>query len=594
MSFLKTQLKIYFRYKSTYISPILLTIIFILSRILLYLMTKDSPNTFEQLSSSFVMNISGIFTMLSIFALVNFIGITIFYKYRQEGLEIMLFSKPISRSKIYFINAIAISLGMLFSLTIFTLGNFLSYLFLYPVVPILYGLKMTLATFLASLLASIFIIGLALFIQAFADYKQFLIVLAIVPFVIVFLFLVLKNNYLISEIRTTNQLTNNLIISPNKDAQKTNNQIDNIKNNINNDFLLPVRNKGISQTYTEFKKYIDNPFANTKTLLNALDDNKNNFYNKVKYLNYTEYFLRIMGALDPNYTKENAFGNYDYIPLINQNNELDFSKLKSVALNQDGNYFIKLIDKDNNLINYIIFTYDIEIIRNYFNNLSTNRFFSFNNYDPTNSIKKYDNDLDNLKLLNLNFTSQINKLYDNNIIDTQMLIKNELINQQNIKVLAIENFLDFLNTIKTNQEVNKLVTNFVTIFENLFKQNINDSENPIVQWNNEQRKENLKRFAKQLEEIIYNSTAIMLALKVVADNELVLLLEDIDPMMQNVEFINVLLSESIINPVLVKNNILVYNRQSDFPLWLAIVLPLSLGGIFTFLGWWITIKKDYK
>lgn len=95
-SLFRMQLKIYFRQVSSYVLPAILGTFFFLIILATRITVKDPDNLKTILNSGFFITNFGNVGIFCAFIISAFIAQTIFYKYRQEGVEYILFSKPIS------------------------------------------------------------------------------------------------------------------------------------------------------------------------------------------------------------------------------------------------------------------------------------------------------------------------------------------------------------------------------------------------------------------------------------------------------------------------------------------------------------------
>nr|WP_307920426.1 hypothetical protein [Mycoplasmopsis bovis] len=103
--------------------------------------------------------------MIAAFIISSFVTQTFFYRYKNEGIEYLLYSKPIKRRQIFFSNVFASIIGLVISMALMSAMFFISQL----IIPFTFtkALLSTLSFFAAGLLCAALALGIASIAQKF-------------------------------------------------------------------------------------------------------------------------------------------------------------------------------------------------------------------------------------------------------------------------------------------------------------------------------------------------------------------------------------------------------------------------------------------
>lgn len=121
-SLMKFQWKVFLKSTKIAIIPFIVQFLFWIMGIINLIVSKDIPKSILYLVTGNTYMILFTFT-------ASIIAVNIFYNYKSEGMEYLMYSKPISRKTLYWSNFwIAFLIYLLYS-AIFTIWNLLTFLF---------------------------------------------------------------------------------------------------------------------------------------------------------------------------------------------------------------------------------------------------------------------------------------------------------------------------------------------------------------------------------------------------------------------------------------------------------------------------------
>ncbi|WP_129693842.1 hypothetical protein [Mycoplasmopsis columbina] len=582
-SFLKMQLKMYFRQISSYAVPIVIGVLYLIIRLLLFISIEDKSKIETLLNSTVVMSSLANFTLFATFGIVALVGQTIFFKYKQEGVEIILFSKPLSKTKIYYTNLFAALICVIFSLFILYLGNLISLLIIPKISAKTIFLSSSTLLF-ASFLAALFILGFALILHLLVDLRIFQIFIGILPFLLIFVFGFIKTGAINRQQQVINSVQNNLLILTGKEKNFTNRTISNIQNSLDKEISLLAFNKSTKQIFNEYKNY-DNQ---TLSLTKEVDLGNNNVYNKISNWNYFEYFYRVFILGQQKLMLENQ--NQQIKKIENDNNFQGANILKLVNFESKNNWLKPY---------YLAFKIDISIISEAIkNNFGTNKTqFSLEDfldyYSFTNVIK---DNLEYLKRLNTVFFDNLTNVDRSTYLKDIDNLKKEINFEGKVFEIAdLSKIKIFLNSIKEDTELLNKLNQFVELLANNFTPSKStDNASAEEKYNYQKQIAKIDSFKIELKSILTNSALTHLLALEINDENLILDFNDLDALLsenyQNFDYYQ----QNLLKPVILNNNIVQFKRQDIVSVHWAILIPLLTFTIGLFTGWIISIKKDYK
>ncbi|WP_416738032.1 ABC transporter permease [Mycoplasmopsis meleagridis] len=577
LAFFKIQIKLFFKQKITFIFPIAFSIIFIVSKLIYYFTFPKWDDIHLHLSNVLTASSFNNIIIFILFASASFVGSTFFYKYKNEGLQTILFSKPINRSQIYFTNAFVTTIGMLFCLSFYTFSNFIS-LIIVSHISIDFVFIQVGTTLLASLITSIFAIGLSLFVQALVELKAFQILIGIIPFIITAIFAIIKTSSYTGNITAYNDFKKNITLPLSSNSKNNNDNIDLFNDSIKNGNInLPAFNNSVYSVYRKYRNFESNQL--NSSLTKSIDINvKNNFYSYLKYFNYSEYFLEIFSLGNKDLKIANTISSYQWKQAIN-NNELDLKVFQNENINLNNVILIKILDDKDETKDYVIFTYNYDLLEKLYSFFTSSK-NSKNEYIDNNKFAY-------IKLINQIFIDEVNKQYSNEKLNLNSLnLNNKYLNISNIE--NIKNNLT--NDKEFNDFLNSITTNLFTIFSSSYQKTNDNFTNVTI----ENDLENAKISLENIKTYIINAITVFLVSKYATENKLAIKINDFDTNFDKDEKLASLLVKNLITPINLKNNLVIYKTKENFNIYFAIFIPIILAMLFTFFGWLIIYKKDYK
>ncbi|WP_406615355.1 hypothetical protein ACJA25_03350 [Mycoplasmopsis hyopharyngis] len=180
---MKIQAKIFFKTKASYaILSIFTTILLTLSILASYFVHTAQVDEVQKLSSSIAINIvKYLFYVLMVMS-IAYVAATIQYKYKNEGIELLLLTKSIKRRTIYFANLLLVFLLSLAFVFILWLCFFIPFLFVFKYFD--NNVRTTFFTILlASSLITIFLSSLSSLVSISVDGKLFSFLLGSMPLI---------------------------------------------------------------------------------------------------------------------------------------------------------------------------------------------------------------------------------------------------------------------------------------------------------------------------------------------------------------------------------------------------------------------------
>ncbi|WP_148310078.1 ABC transporter permease [Metamycoplasma canadense] len=357
------QLKVYFRLWSSYITPFVIGGFYILLVACIKATVAWLGNK-NLLDSNQYIEIAATFCEFASFVLCSFVTQTFFYRYKREGIEYILYSKPIKRSQIYFANVFASLIGSLFSVFILSINFFISQL----IVPhdAQRAFYSALSFFGATILCSIFCVSLGALVHNFVSAKVFQVLVAVVPFLGSCVMGFVKTSQRTDVIQTSLKAANRpLILIPRNSIieGKSNQALTNInKRYLTQDNWL-VENKVLTDYLNNKEKLSFNPFAeefNPKvkySITEEVDKISKSFYSKMFWLNLREYFFPVYTAYDKSLQNISIAVDYNkklskekYFKIFDDNGNLDKNTLqyfeKKYDLDLSKQILIKTVSKN--------------------------------------------------------------------------------------------------------------------------------------------------------------------------------------------------------------------------------------------------------
>ncbi len=592
LAFLKLQLKLYFRHKSSYIVPLILGLFFIAIRGALYLAIKNTNEVANIFNSSFLSRNLSAFALFTTYVIGTFTGMTIFFKYRQEGLELISFSKPISRTKIYFANIFATFIGSFFSLLVCLMGNFIS-IAIIPQLTVWFAFSSTLAMGIAIALGLIFIIGISAIVQLFVEVKLFQILIGVIPFFISMIFSIIYQPLVSDNIKIYDSMRNRLVVPLGKDISKMNRQVDRLKNELNNDFDVLLTNK---TAYQYFETYNNEP--NYTTQIEAINEYNNSFYRKIYWLNYSEYFYRTFILFNNDIISDYKKPTYTKLDVI-KDGEIN-SYLEKFAINSDQNIYFKVHDEKTNIENYVLLGYNLNKFINLFNNYNTNASENSgvigNRYlNYTSSLSSTEKNLNNLKLINLLLWGKLlgfdRKLFLTNIENNSLGVYDV---EKDYKTASLEKIKQYLTNIGNDEQVMGFVQELVEQIAQNIQPKIDELASVSERYAYNEMMKKFGEFKEKLTLMLKNTVLTSLTGLQISEEKLVVEWTELNDLAnKDVENLN-LHDKNFVTFYVMQNNLIEFSRTDGFNIYVAILTPIIIGLLAIIAGWAISLKKDYK
>lgn len=515
-AFLRMQLKIYFRLISSYVTPLVVGLLYII--ITIAMKASVSPDEAKELlTGNKYAEIQTNIVLFSIFMVGSFVAQTFFYRYRKEGVDYILFSKPIKRSQIYFANIIASFIGSLFSAILITIEYFISQIMI-PVSA--YNAFISSLTFLAvSLVGAVFVIGIASVIQALVESKVFQVMVAVVPLLFLLGFGFIKSPEQADSLLSISKAAKNptLLVenSPSKQSD-ANKAVDNLQDRFRTQTNWVVANQSLTGLFENANDLNFNPLSKDTTpdkilsVTDYVDKSKKSFYDKIYWANYREYIFPLLVAYDKNLLNLSVLTNYQrnlngkdgiYYKVLDKNGNLDNETnelfKKEYALDLKKYLLIKTSNNDILSLNY-----NVNNFREVFQwEQDSNKLFQFKFDDIQNRAFDIFKD----------FNSQIiDKIVENDPSSTQ-LFDNFIYDNIGLKQDLTGDKVDAVKlalTIKYTSEILGARINNANDFDHIFNKIVNELNTKA---NDSNTLEELKPFYKQLASI--NSIPNRLLLK---------------------------------------------------------------------------------
>lgn len=344
-AFFNLQLKIYFRHASSYVVPLIFGIFFIIINVVLK-WSASSPKVFETLlySVDFLTNINH-FSIFMIFIVATFVCQTVFYKYKSEGVDYILYSKPLSRTQIYFANIFVSAIGLLFSIAIIELGYFISRL-VYPTIIWKEVWGASGAHLLAITLTALFALGIASLVHSSVGLRMFQILIGAIPFLITIIFGVVKFAWSADNIKSLAKSTNNVItILPSK--EKGNKKfLEDLKGKFNEN--QPIL---MSRYNDDLKNVLLNITDDSEDITKYIDNTHKSVYNYLYWLNIENYFSLQSGCFDHRINSFNKKINYYKVNPLKSDGTIDYQMYEKYGYHLDNNIKLNIwnvVYQDNN------------------------------------------------------------------------------------------------------------------------------------------------------------------------------------------------------------------------------------------------------
>lgn len=366
-SYFRMQLRIHFRQLSSYLFPLIMGLFYIIIVLATKMTVKDQDNVIGILTSSVFHNGIINLSLFISFMISTFVAQTIYYKYKIEGVEILLYSKPLSRTNIYVANILAAIICILFSMFIITLGFFIS-LLCYPTSIINAELiaKKTGSFLLAMLFSSILILAVGSIIQSFVEMKVYLVIAGVIPFIIVLVLSFIKSPGQVDNVSVINEGYKKMSLLINKKPQPQNQEINRIKDSVEDGNNVLVHNQIDKEIYT-FLDSNANPKKPKLDFLQTYNKAQNSLYRKIFWLNVEEYFLPLFSAYNLDLIKSSNFVKATPIEVFDKKGnflEKDDPNIKALDLN--SRVLFRIEDDQTKKINYVALCYDQNTINEYF------------------------------------------------------------------------------------------------------------------------------------------------------------------------------------------------------------------------------------
>lgn len=302
-TFLKMQLKIFYRQISSYIAAIVLSLLNIAIALALYISLSVADPSKQLIksdeASAMFRSFMVIFGAASAFMTSAFAIQTLFYKYKEEGIYYVIQSKPITRLEIYTATIFAGIIVIISQIFITSLGYLVGTFCL----PITFKTKILswLVFFAASVLVAFLSMGIGAIGHNFIQSKSYQFVAGWIPTIFLMIFF-----FISSPARTkTNILTP---VAASKHAMLVKSKLnENEKKQYSKDIANPFKNN-------KFNYLIENKFGN-KTFSDSIFEANQNLYSKIYWADISAHFSSLFFTVNrvDGLTQEFMYANkYEY------------------------------------------------------------------------------------------------------------------------------------------------------------------------------------------------------------------------------------------------------------------------------------------
>lgn len=437
----KLQSKIYIKTKASYIIyGVFAFVILVMGIIFNYTVTKldttKNYNIWIRSSLEVFVTLSKNFFYILPIVTVAHISSIVHYKYRNEGVGIILLSKPIKRKTIYFTNflvTLSWSAGFLASLWLLHLLTFIPAFIKLRGIEFSYSYSI-MTTLVASLMMILLFSSLSSLLSLFMEDKTFNFFLLGIPFLVMVPFNVMSRFHS-AYVESTAKYSDKFLM--NKDNNKNLIRV-NKPSKYSATYLTPnVKTEDLNSKYQKDKEgnlKIKKDFVSRyKYLQDITSDRFGRAYKYLYFFNLMEYFDTIANAIDLDINNLKSYSNVT----------VDFKKIDSSQLKLED-YITYKFKNDKYELKFAM-NFNKEILQNLVRSIKFmgEDFQTFENYEQS---KK-------------NITS-----YFNLIEELEKLLKNpDFINEVNLNksTLNVENPWDFINNISKNSKFQKLFSSFL-------------------------------------------------------------------------------------------------------------------------------------
>ena len=303
-TFLKMQLKIFYRQISSYIAAIVLSLLNIAIALALYISLSVADPSKQLIksdeASAMFRSFMVIFGAASAFMTSAFAIQTLFYKYKEEGIYYVIQSKPITRLEIYTATIFAGIIVIISQIFITSLGYLVG---TFCLASITFKTKVLswLVFFAASVLVAFLSMGIGAIGHNFIQSKSYQFVAGWIPTIFLMIFF-----FISSPARTkTNILTP---VAASKHAMLVKSKLnENEKKQYSKDIANPFKNN-------KFNYLIENKFGN-KTFSDSIFEANQNLYSKIYWADISAHFSSLFFTVNrvDGLTQEFMYANkYEY------------------------------------------------------------------------------------------------------------------------------------------------------------------------------------------------------------------------------------------------------------------------------------------
>ncbi|WP_029513270.1 ABC transporter permease [Mycoplasmopsis primatum] len=472
-AFFKMQLKIYFRLISSYITPIIIGAIYVFSVICMKI-ALNFAGISKLLNSNQYIELSANFCLIASFMICSFVTQTFFYRYKQEGIEYILYSKPIKRAQVFFTNVLASLIGSVVSILLLSIMFFFSQL----IIPIKFtrAILSTLTFFAAGMLCSIFCLGLGALFHNFVDAKVFQIIVSVIPILSIMSLGFVNISQKTDVIQSTFEVANNSIalVPKNQESVKgANKAIDNLNKRITTQDDWLTVDQSLTK-WVENKYHLSfNPLASKykfqpkKTLIQKVESINNSFYSKIYWSNFKEYFFPLFAAYDKSLQNLSITAGYKDIVHTNLFDESNTKFNKQVVDYIKNKY-------DINLDDYVLAkTTNNDLLALGYNIRSFRKIFDWSIYEEANQDSYFNLGFADVQDENFSPVKEFNEkvikmLVDKNLIEKlkQILLKPmNLLNPENSGFFNLEEFLNPKNKVVRATDIYEIIYTITKIID---------------------------------------------------------------------------------------------------------------------------------
>ncbi|VEU78287.1 ABC-type transport system involved in multi-copper enzyme maturation, permease component [Mycoplasmopsis columbinasalis] len=613
LAFIRLQFKIYFRQLSSYVVPLIFAFIYIILKIAFVAFLPSAEDVIKLFNTEWFNAYQALYSLILCVFFIATAGATVFYRYRTEGIEILLFSKPLSRTKIYYANILVTFICSVLSLLISLVGNLFSFL----VVPQVKEQAWidTAKLLAASLLAIIFLLAFASIVQLLVSLKVFQMIMITIPAIVLFVFSFIRATAISSVyVQTENAAVINMFVLTNTNNTDTQKQKEISAANTTKNLSTLNFIQDNSQ-YFNLSPILpnDNNFANVNEAKEAWQKSA---YKVLGKFNIFEDFFKIYIHNKKNIKERISKKTFEPIEFINQNGEFNAEVLKEFGIDPKNANIFKIFNINSLKQNYFLsFVINFDLIRktlSELNNLTpstTSRTWDLllRSYSLTDLLLSYTNILysinELLEFQSSQFKQDLSTMYDKTSFSSSVTV-----NQQTYNVVSSEELFKLLENLVNSNELQELAQKTADLvfseaglsrlgnFKTLLTKLTQDPTNSIDEFQKTQFVAKFDELKQNFYKTFLNSLAMKIVLNQLKTDNLNF---DFQTIKNSVDTNSSLLKyyqNSFILPIVTDNNISRFriHEEKEESYILLVVKPLIFFTLMSSIGLIIARRKNYN